>query len=129
MQYTDEQLDKAITKFSCYVMNNTKWYKVFKIVTQYSLFMQMKLVVDYDYNLDHEQSDSVIYELTFKDLIYVRSKIKFRYIFGIRLCKKVFPFDGNTNELIQNVRQELLSIGNIPLVEDDEFITITGYVI
>ena len=41
-------------------MNNTKWLEVFKIITQYPVYIQMKYVIDYDYHMDHERSDSAI---------------------------------------------------------------------
>lgn len=111
------------------LMNNTKWRECMNILASHSVYLQMRLVGETNFPLDHEVSNQAISHIGAKDCIFVRRVIAYKSIAGIRIVKTHLPPSATTisGELFAEIKAQLSGVGQLSLAEDPEFLTLYGY--
>ncbi len=118
-------------------MNNTKWRECLSILAAHRVYLQLRLVADADFPMDHEAAHRVISQIDSRDFVFVRKTIPYKDIAALRIVKDTFPA-AETHNLNQasarlftvelaELRGKLMQLGQLPLTEDDESILITAY--
>lgn len=110
-------------------MNNTKWRECMSLLAAHCVYLQLRLVGEADFPLDYEVSDEVISQIQAKDCVFVRRVIGYKSIAAIRIIKTDLPPSARAlqTDMMSKLKQELSLLGQLPITEDTEFITINGY--
>jgi len=110
-------------------MNNTKWRECMTLLASCPVYLQLQLVGEEDFPLDYEASNQVLSEIMATACLFVQRRIRYKSINAIRIAKTVFPAglaDDNVF-LLAELKIRLQQLGQLPLIEDDQFIVIHGY--
>ena len=108
-------------------MNNTKWRECISLLASHSVYLQLRLVGEADFPLDYEVSNEVISQIQAKDCVFVRRVIDYKSIAAIRIVKIHLPPSAKQMDMMSKLKQELSQLGQLPIIENTEFITINGY--
>ncbi|MBP7664702.1 MAG: hypothetical protein KA770_12815 [Shewanella sp.] len=111
------------------MMNNTKWRECMTLLASRPVYLQLQLVGEEDFPLDYEASNQVLSEIMATDCLFVQRCIRYKSINAIRIAKTVFPagFADDNVFLLAELKIRLQQLGQLPLIEDDQFIVIHGY--
>lgn len=110
-------------------MNNTKWRECISLLASHCIYLQLRLVGEADFPLDYEVSNEVISQIQAKDCVFVRRVIAYKSITALRIIKTDLPPSARAlqTDMMSKLKQALSQLGQLPLTEDSEFITINGY--
>lgn len=110
-------------------MNNTKWRECLSVLASHCVYLQLRLLDEADFPLDCEVSNEVIAQIQTTDCVFVKRVIAYKSIAALRIIKTDLPPSANAlqMDLMTKLKQALSQLGQLPLTEDSEFITINGY--
>ncbi len=110
------------------LMCNTKWREIFTLLSEYQIYVQLKLLGDDDFPLDIEQSDLVIHDVGVTSVVFVRKECTYSQIAQLKIITNQLPKKSEVGDnIFESLRERIKAITRNELIHVDDGLVLRGY--